>query len=232
MENKLDALELLTSQIGNITDILVKPERIILSIEGKGDLKNTFPLPVCSKCKESCCHPQVNLTLFDIARLLDCGLDDIIIGTYEKFVEAFLSGSRGKMSLPYMRKVEDKTAACTFLDENGNCSRYEDRPMLCHSHPLSVKIIADKSYILGWDSRCQSYEISSDKAAFQELLDSAVQHYNEKLKSQALLKLRRNQLRELGFGKYMENEWHLLVYYYKRYKEAQKQLEELQQEIE
>ena len=65
-----------------------------------------------------------------------------------------------------------------------------------------------------------------------EELESLISGMNLRdVETQALLKNRRNQLRDFGFGKYMEDEWILLAYYYRKYKDMQKQVEELQQRL-
>jgi hypothetical protein len=95
-----------------------------------------------------------------------------------------------------------------------------------------IRIDEDKSKLALWLGGCQNYQLSSDEAAFRRLLDSAIQDYNEKLKSNVLLMNSRNQLRELGFGKYMEDEWQMLIQYDKVNKEMQTQIEDLKQVAE
>ena len=230
---KLEELESLASQM-NMENILIKPKDVIFSIEGKGDLKNTFPVPACDKCEKKCCPPRVVISLFDIARFIDKGLDKFIDGSSEGFVELFLSddGTDVKLSHPYMCPANPDAKDCMFLDENRRCTIYEDRPSICRSYPVAIRIDENRSRLAIWMGGCQNYEISSDEAAFQRLLNSAVQDYNEKLKSNAVLMNYRNQLRDLGFGKYMEDEWPLLIDYNKKNKNLQKQIEDSNQVME
>lgn len=230
---KVDELEALASEI-NMGNILISPEDVTLSIEGKGDLKNTFPVPNCDKCEKKCCPPRVVISLYDVARFIDRGSDKYIAGTFEGFVKLFLSddGKDVELSRPYMAAADSEAGDCVFLDEDRKCSIYEDRPFICRAYPMAIRIDEDKGKLAVWLDGCQNYEVSSDGSAFRKLLDSAVQDYNEKLKSNALLMHSRNQLRELGFGKYMENEWPLLIDYDKKNKDMQRQIDDLQKVVE
>jgi Fe-S-cluster containining protein len=230
---KLEELESLASQM-NMENILIGPDDVILSMEGKGDLKSTFPVPNCDECEKKCCPPRVAISLFDIARFMDKGLDEFIAGTFKGYVELFLSEDGGdvELSRPYMDPMTSEAKDCVFLDENRKCSIYENRPLICRSYPVAIRIDEDKSKLALWLGGCQNYEISSDEAAFRRLLNSAIQDYNDRLKSNVLLMNSRNQLRELGFGKYMEDECRLLTDYNKKNKDMQKQIEDLQQVVE
>jgi Fe-S-cluster containining protein/uncharacterized coiled-coil protein SlyX len=230
---KVDDLEALASEI-NMGNILVSSEDFTLSIEGKGDLKNTFPVPSCDKCERKCCPPRVVISLYDVARFMDKGLGEHIAGTFEGFVKLFLSddGKDVELSRPYMAVTDSEAGDCVFLDEDRKCSIYEDRPLICRAYPMAIRIDEDKSKLAVWLGGCQDYEVSSDESAFRRLLNSAIQDYNEKLKSNALLMHSRNQLRELGFGKYMENEWPLLIDYDKKNKDMQRQIDDLQKVVE
>jgi hypothetical protein len=64
----------------------------------------------------------------------------------------------------------------------------------------------DGGWLLFWSDSCQSYEIPSDEAASWRLLGKSIQHYNEKLKAVILLAKAREQLVDLGFGKYLGSE--------------------------
>lgn len=231
---RLEQLESLASEM-NMEDILTKPENVVLSMEDMGDLKNTFPVPDCDNCEEKCCPPRVVISLFDVARFMDNGLNEHIAGKFEGFVELFLSDDGGKdvkLSRPHMFPVDSDAKNCVFLNEDRKCSIYENRPFICRSYPVAIRIAEDRSKLALWLGGCQKYKISSDEAAFRRPLNSAVQDYNEKLKSNALLMNSRNQLRELGFGKYMEDDWRLLIDYDKKNKDLHGQIEDLQQVAE
>ncbi len=230
---KIDELKSLAAGI-NMGSALVSPEDVILSIEDKGDLENTFPVPDCDNCQEKCCPPRVVISLFDLVRFTDYGLQERIAGQFKGFVELFLSddGKDVDLTRPHMFPIDPDAKDCVFLDEDQNCSIYEKRPLICRSYPVVIRIDEDKNRLARWLGGCQKCKISSDKAPFQRLLDSAIQDYNEKLTSNALLMYSRSQLRDMGLGKYLEDEWHLLTEYNTKNKDMQKQIEDLQQVAE
>ena len=230
---KIDELKSLASGI-NMGSSLIKLEDVVLSIAGKGDLENTFPVPDCDNCEEKCCPPRVVVSLFDLVRFIGDGLEERISGQFKGFVELFLSddGKDVDLTRPHIFPVDTDVKDCVFLDENQKCSIYEKRPLICRSYPVVVRIAEDRSRLALWLGGCQKYRISPDKAAFHRLLDSAIQDYNEKLTSNALLMYSRSQLRDMGLGKYLEDDWQLLIDYDKKNKEMQKQVEDLQQVTE
>jgi len=231
---KLEELKVLASEL-KLGDVLVKSEDVILSIDGRGDLKKTFPVPNCSKCLEKCCPSGVAVSLFDIPRLADRGLDKFLAGRFEGYVELFLADDGGesvKLSRPYMAPETSESKYCVFLNEERRCSIYEDRPLICRAYPVAVRIDEDRNRLALWLGGCQNYEISTDEAAFRRLLSSAIQDYNEKVTANALLMHSRNKLRECGFGKYMEDEWQILIDRHKKGKEMQKQISDLQQVVD
>lgn len=230
---KIDELKSLATEI-NMGSSLVGLEDVILNIEGKGDLENTFPMPDCDNCEEKCCPPRVVISLFDVARFMDDGLDERIAGKFEGFVELYLSddGKDVDLTRSHMFPIDRDAKDCVFLNEDRKCSIYEKRPLICRSYPVAIRIDEDRNRLALWLGGCKKYNISSDKTAFQSLLDSAIQDYNEKLMSNALLMYSRNQLRDIGFGKYLEDDWQLLIGYDKKNKGMQKQIEDLQQVAE
>lgn len=227
----LDKLKKLASEL-NLANITVRAENVIFAIQGKGDLKNNFPIPDCENCTEKCCPAGVAISLFDVARFIDLGLDNYIAGKFEGYVELFLSddsGSNVKLSRPYM---SSETKLCVFQNEERKCSIYENRPFICRAFPIAIRIDDDRNHLAIWMGGCQNYKITSNKEAFQQLLDSAIQDYNEKVTANSLLMYSRNALRENGFGKYMEDEWKILIDYNKKNKELDRQVKDLQQVVE
>ena len=230
---KLDELELLAESM-NLSNILITREDVILSMEDKGDLVNTFPVPNCDKCEKKCCPPRVAISLFDVARFMDNGMEDSITGTFDGFVNLFLSddGHDVRLSHAYMKPDSSDAKDCVFLGEDRKCSIYDNRPGICRSYPVAIRLDEDKNKLALWMGGCQNYEISPDKSAFQRLLDSAIKDYNEKLKTNAVLMHLRHELRGIGLGKYMEDEWSILLDYNKKNKEMQRQVADLEQVAE
>jgi len=230
---KLDELEQLAESM-NLSNILITREDVILSMDNMGDLVNTFPVPNCDKCEKKCCPPRVAISLFDVARFMDYGMADSVAGTFDGYVNLFLSddGRDAKLSHAYIMPNSSDAEDCVFLGEDRKCSIYDKRPGICRSYPVAIRLDEDKNKLALWMGGCKNYEISPDKAAFQLLLDSAIKDYNEKLKSNAVLMHLRHELREIGLGKYMEDEWSMLLDYSKKNREMQRQVADLEQVAE
>jgi Fe-S-cluster containining protein len=231
---KLDEVLELASEL-NLNNILVKPEEVILSMEEKGDLKNTFPIPDCNNCPEKCCPAGVAISLFDLARFIDIGLDTFARGNFEGYIELFLSDDGGenvKLSRPFMGGEGPGAKDCIFLDEERKCSIYDNRPFICRAYPVGIRLDENRDKLALWMGGCQKYKVSDDAEAFQRLLLSAVQDYNEKVTSNSLLMYSRNRLRDAGYGKYMEDDWKTLIDYNKRNKELQKQVNDLTEAVD
>ena len=230
----IEKLEELSSEI-NLGDVLVKEEDVILAMDGKGDLKSTFPVPNCERCVEKCCPAGVAVSLFDVARFMDMGLDSYLAGAFEGYIELFLSddgGNNVKISRPYMASGISGAKGCVFLTEEKKCSIYDRRPFICRAFPVGIRIDEDRNRLAIWMGGCQNYDISDNKEAFLRLLGSAVQDYNEKVTANSLLMYSRNRLRESSFGKYMEDDWKILIDSNKKNRELEKQVKDLQQVVE
>ena len=199
---KIDELEALVAEL-DIQDILLKPADVTLNI----GMERSFPVPDCQNCKGKCCPKQLDLKLFDIARLMDKGLDEFIQGTFESYLEHSLSvldgGPGVKDPFPYVAPAAGSTY-CRFLDKDRRCSIYEARMSSCRTFPLAVVTDGNENASIQWfGERCK---IISDESSFWRLFDNAVQNWNEGVKSQLLLMNARDELREIGFGKYLGDE--------------------------
>ena len=183
---KVDELEALVAGM-DFQDDLLEPADVTLSIV-KG---HRFPVPDCEDCEGRCCPQQLGLNLFDIARFMDNGLDKFIEG-------AFQSHGAG---IPHVAHVAGSTY-CRFLDEDRDlCNIYEVRLSLCCAFPLGLIKYRGKNASIKWFGR--HCKIRSDEASFWKLVGNAVQNWNEGVKTQTLLMNAQDQLRKLGFGKYL-----------------------------
>ena len=203
---KIDELTALAA--GMTEDVLIKLEDVTLDIKNKGDLKNTFPILNCAKCMNKCCPSGMGLSLFDIARFIDEGLDNFITGTFEGYAEFVLSGgNHTELPIPRIVPAPSGKPVCVFLDEAGRCRIYRMKPISCRIFPLIFHKDEDGSCSVSWSESCQSYEISSDEAVFRKFLSNAVRdynrNYNERFKDLILLMHAKEQLKSLGFGKYL-----------------------------
>lgn len=198
----VDKLEALVAEM-NIHNLLLRPADLALDI----GIWQSFPVPDCRNCKGRCCPPKLDLKLFDIARFMDSGLDEFIEGTFESFMEhslSLLDGNTGvEHPFPYVTPSTE-SVYCRFLDKDHGCSVYESRICSCRSFPLGIVKYGDEDISLQWfGDQCS---ILSDEISFWKLLDDAIQKWNEGVKNQILLMNARDQLREMGFGKYLGDE--------------------------
>jgi len=200
---KVDQLNALMTEVVR-EDLLIKPSEVVKSIENRYNLKDTFRTPNCAKCTKKCCPPGIGLSLFDIARFMDNGLESFITGTFEGYLELLSSGDIGtKLPIPRVILPSSGKSGCVFLDEKQECSIYEIRPVVCQVFPLIFRQDKDESWTIFWSDVCQSYKIQSDAVLSQRILDRSIQQYNEKLKGVMLLVRARERLVDLGFGKYL-----------------------------
>ncbi|HGJ67151.1 TPA: hypothetical protein ENS27_17460 [bacterium] len=231
---KVDEIKELASEL-NLDNILIKPEDVIFSMEEKGDLKTTFPIPDCSNCAEKCCPRGVAVSLFDVARFIDIKLDSFLAGVFKGYVELFFASDGGKnveLSRPYMAGQDIKSKDCVFMDEERKCSIYENRPLICRAYPIGIRLDENRNKLALWMGGCKNFTISNNEEAFRKLFLSAVQDYNEKVTANSLLMYSRNRLRDLGYGKYMEDDWEIMIEYDKRNKELQKQVNDLKESVD
>jgi DNA-binding Lrp family transcriptional regulator len=79
---------------------------------------------------------------------------------------------------------------------------------------------------------CKNFDLSDNEPAFRGLFLSAIQDYNEKVTSNSLLMYSRNRIRDIGLGKYMEDDWKILLDYNKKNKDMEKKIGDLEQVVE
>jgi len=231
---KLDEIQALASNL-NLDNILVKPEEVIFTMEEKGDLETTFPVPNCDRCAEKCCPNGVAISLYDVARFVDIDLVSFISGTFSGYVDLFLSEDGGeniKLSRPFMSGSNPEIKDCVFIDEERKCSIYENRPLICRAYPIAIRIDENKRKVAFWMGGCKNYDLCDNEPAFRRLFLSAIQDYNEKVTSNSLLMYSRNRIRDIGLGKYMEDDWKILLDHNKKNKELEKKISDLEQVVE
>ena len=211
---KIDDLEMLAAMIDlqdivtDPGDIYINPNDVMIGMGISGDLKNTFPIPDCDRCTKKCCPAGIELSILDVARFMDAGLEKSIVGTFEGYMDF----ARSTASVQGMKRPAPHIAAkpgvigCRFLDRNERCGIYEVRPPVCRAFPLSLQQDEDGNMLVEWRTSCYDHVLSSDKAAFQQLFDNAVWVSNEWIRNHLLLMYARDELREMGFDKYLGSE--------------------------
>ena len=181
-------------------DLLLKPADLALNT----GIWRSFSVPNCESCKGRCCAKRLDLRLFDIARFMDSGLDEFIDGTFELFSEYCVSIRNGrtgvKQPFPHVTP-KPGSIYCRFLDEEQRCSIYEARMSSCRAFPLGVVKDRDGKISLQWfGDQCS---ITFDENTFWRSVSNAILNWNEGVKNQLLLMNARDQLRDIGFGKYL-----------------------------
>lgn len=199
---KVNELDALVAEM-DIDDMLLKPSQLELDV----GIWQSYPVPNCKNCLGRCCPHKLDLRLFDIARFMDSGLDRFIEGTFELFMEhslSILDGGRGvQQPFPCVTSAEG-SIYCRFLGKDHKCGIYKARMSSCRAFPLGV--VKDKNGNLSLQWFGDQCNIVSDEITFWRLLDNAILNWNEGVKNQLLLLDARDQLRDIGFGKYLGDE--------------------------
>lgn len=87
----------------------------------------------CKKGCSACCHTQVSVTIEEAELLATKVKDGLPIDWTKLFVQA----SAGVSSAQFFR-IPYEMRGCIFLDDEGQCRVYEDRPVVCRTnHVLS-----------------------------------------------------------------------------------------------
>jgi len=202
---KLDEIQALASEL-DLGNILIKPEEVIFAMEDKGNLQTMFPVPNCERCMDKCCLARVGISLYDVVRFIDVGLDRFIAGTFSQRVDLSTSEcdrENAKFTSPNMSGNDPDKKDCVFLNEEQKCSIYENRPLICQAYPIIVRIDENKRKVVDWVGGCKSYDLCDNESSFRSLVLSAIQYYNENVMSRSLLIYSRNHLRDIGLGKYL-----------------------------
>lgn len=99
--------------------------------------KEVFAHPLLKEfvpCKAGCtgcCHTQVSVTA-DEAELLMHNLDEGVVIDYNRLSHQAAAGNDAADFF----KLAYKERACVFLDENGACKVYKDRPAVCRTNAV------------------------------------------------------------------------------------------------
>ncbi|QDK42941.1 hypothetical protein DOM21_16075 [Bacteriovorax stolpii] len=99
--------------------------------------KEVFAHPLLKEfvpCKagcSGCCHTQVSVTE-DEAELLLHNIDEGVVIDYNRLS---LQSEAGNEAADFY-KLSYKDRACVFLDENGACKVYKDRPSVCRTNAV------------------------------------------------------------------------------------------------
>lgn len=147
-------------------------------------------VPDCENCLEICCtgpHSIVSLRLRDIAALIDAGLESHIT-----------QGGEGPVL------TQDKTKTCTLLTKDRLCGAYPAWPISCARYPYAVDA---RNKVVFYAKGCRSHEQLSFHEAnprTRNLVQAAIDSYNERIKDILLMNFAQQELREIGLMTHIE----------------------------
>ncbi len=95
----------------------------------------------CQGCGKCCKGPGGYVWLNDEEAL---GFADKLNITKEQFYKKFIRLAYGKLSL-----IDNMQGDCIFMNDDGKCKHYEQRPQQCRTFPWWPEILVDKET---WDS--------------------------------------------------------------------------------
>ena len=174
--------------------------------------------PDCSTCPSNCCtrlEGKILLTLKDIARLVDAGRADAIVGTYKGFaaildqyvserdpnvfsaVNVMMNEKINETS--YMPSLDRVGKRCILLDESNQCSAYKVRPEACRRFPFDFD---HHSHWIMWDMSCPSNEAITEEKQSRVVMD-VLSSENERLRDISLIMLNREALAQIGYSDYL-----------------------------
>ncbi len=180
---------------------------------GTASVKKTrgaFKVPDCGSCEDRCCvhkKPEegILLSLWDIATLVDSGLEDFIVGryTFEKKHGHVLP------EVDKLPRLKKRNGNCIFYEEqSGRCTQYGLRPTICRRFPYEVHYKSTKRreipivrFMSGLP--CPTISISDDEDTVQQYVADTVHDENISLEDDLLLPIYHKQLRKMGFGPYL-----------------------------
>jgi Fe-S-cluster containining protein len=181
----------------------------------RSDMKLEVPfglLPDCPNCLNVCCAgPQsiVTLRLKDIAALVDSGLSEHIQKTEQKKLLVLPPSHAAQLAqksifhafFPTLKR--DPTGTCTLLGPRLTCTAYPSWPISCARYPYSLD---SENHVIFLAKGCESHRqigINDAPKAIQNLVQAAIDGYNERIKDIILLHVALGELEDLGFLKFL-----------------------------
>jgi len=187
-------------------DELLDPDKIRMK-----DGKNRYDMPDCANCADRCCIHKgakmgILLSLQDVANLVDSGFEDLIVGTFT------FKKKKGRIldEIDEMPRLAKKQGYCIFYDpERGICTGYAYRPTICRRYPFEVDYKKSSGrpfarYIP--DAPCAKVSGREHEPAIQAMVREAVIDENISLEDVVLVAEFHDELRRIGFGKWLPPE--------------------------
>lgn len=142
----IEIIQLIVKKLGKLHDPLKRSRFVHRLIDDA--VAPTFSsstvqeLSPCKKGCSACCHTQVSVTK-DEARLLATRVE----GGVEINLLRLLRQAEAKNSMSEYFSIPYEERKCVFLDEEGACQVYEDRPSVCRTN-----------VVLGSADQCETKE--------------------------------------------------------------------------
>ena len=103
------------------------------------DLRNWRPFKkeLCDSCIGLCCYMPVEVKISDLIRMKILDNFHLELSEKEQVKEALKHPgvNRFTKSTEKFTLTQRPSSACYFLDNNGRCTIYEQRPDTCRNHP-------------------------------------------------------------------------------------------------
>jgi Fe-S-cluster containining protein len=87
----------------------------------------------CKKGCSACCHMEVEITSYEADIL-----KDLVLAGHKIDADRLLRQSQRELQDPLWKQgARNLEGQCVFLDQEGSCSIYEHRPIMCRRHSVS-----------------------------------------------------------------------------------------------
>ncbi len=166
-------------------------------------------IPDCASCDDICCaglENVVSLRLVDVAMLIDIDRTDLMSKQKPNFPKAWLRtrpmlyelvGSELWRALPVMRQVGEHRI-CAALTPDLRCGIHPSWPTSCERFPYTLSAARRQ---VTWGTRCPSKQLGPEhEQRSEQLFQSSIVAYNERVKDAVLLAHAREELDALGIG--------------------------------
>ena len=87
----------------------------------------------CKKGCSACCHMEVEITNYEAEILKDVVTSGYVIERQRLQVQS----QRGLQDPAWREGIRNKDNPCVFLDPEGSCGIYENRPVMCRRHSVT-----------------------------------------------------------------------------------------------
>ncbi|MBU0581018.1 MAG: YkgJ family cysteine cluster protein [Candidatus Margulisbacteria bacterium] len=182
----------------------IDPKQVQLKI-------NPLQVPDCKTCSRNCCRGvenTVSLRLIDIARLIDAGLTKFIDKNNKIHIQKEIAEKHPRIlrniksdtwrKFPVLKRVND---ICPLLDNKNNCTIYNVRPLTCRRYPYTLM---DNMKEIKFSKYCINPKtIEKQNEYSQEMFNTAIEVYNEKVKDLILIHHAKKELQEIGIYNYL-----------------------------